>query len=273
MNPLVSVIVPCFNQEEYIAGTLDSVLAQTYPDWECIVMDDGSSDGSAAIVRSYCDKDKRIKYFHQENAGVSRARNQAVAHSSGEFILPLDGDDMIAPEYISEAVEYFRRNPSVKLVYCLADTFGTVNGPWLLKSFKYDDFVWENCIFCSALFRRSDFDKAGGYNENMKTGLEDWDFFLSLIGPDDIVYQIPKVLFHYRITPGSRTRRMEDEKDLLWQVLQNHPGIYRQRLFDFVEKWRLESSSLTYSLERPLGHALTKPLRMWRLAALRRKYR
>lgn len=273
MKPVVSVIIPCYNQEKYIAETLDSVLAQTFRDWECIVMDDGSSDGSAAVVRAYCDKDPRIKYFHQENGGVSKARNEAVARSCGEYILPLDGDDLIAPSYIEEALAHMRSNPATKLVYCLADTFGGVSCPWLLKSFSYEDFVWENCIFCTALFRRSDFDAAGGYNVNMVNGLEDWDFLLSLLGPEDVVYQIPKVLFHYRILPGSRTRRMDDEKELLWQILQNHPDIYKDRLFAMVEKWRLESASLTYSLERPLGHALTKPLRLLREALRRKKYR
>lgn len=274
MNPVVSVIIPCFNQEKCIAETLDSVLAQTFPDWECIVMDDGSSDRSGAVVQEYCAKDPRIKYFRQENAGVSRARNEAVARSCGEYLLPLDGDDLIAPTYLEEAVSTIRSEKGIKLVYCLADTFGARKGPWLLKSFKYEDFVLENCIFCTALFRRADFDAIGGFNENMKQGLEDWDFFLSLISPDDKVVQIQKVLFHYRIHEGSRTDTLRlNEAEMLWQVIHNHPAIYKEHLFRLVEKHRLDSSSLTYPFENRLGHILTKPLRLWRQFLLKRKYR
>ena len=85
---LVSVIIPCYNQGCYLSEALDSVMRQTYPNWECIIINDGSKDQTDAVAKEYCQKDSRIRYISQENSGVIAARNRAVSESSGEFILP-----------------------------------------------------------------------------------------------------------------------------------------------------------------------------------------
>ncbi len=274
MNPRISIIVPCYNQASYIGHTLDSVLAQTYPHWECIVMDDGSADNTREVVQAYCQKDARIRYYRQENAGVSRARNNAVKQAAGEFLLPLDGDDLIGPTYVEEALRYFQERPGTKLVYCLARRFGDVNEPWLLPEYRYEWLVIENMIFCSAVFRKADFEKAGGYNENMATGLEDWDFYLNLLGPQDKVYRIPKVLFFYRTRTNTRTQDATlAEKELTWQIMQNHPDLYKEYLLRFRRMHRNRAACLTYEAEKKLGHILTKPLRMYRQWKLLRMYR
>ena len=274
MNPRISIIVPCYNQASYIGHTLDSVLAQTCPDWECIVMDDGSADNTREVVQAYCQKDARIHYFRQENGGVSRARNNAVKQAAGEFLLPLDGDDLIGSTYVKEALQYFQEHPETKLVYCLARRFGDVDEPWLLPEYRYEWLVIENMIFCSAVFRKADFEKAGGYNENMATGLEDWDFYLNLLGPQDKVHRIEKVLFFYRTRLGTRTQDATlTEKELTWQIMQNHPELYKEYLLHFRRLHRNRTACLTYEAERKLGHILTKPLRMYRQWALLRKYR
>lgn len=274
MNPRISIIVPCYNQASYIGHTLDSVLAQTCPDWECIVMDDGSADNTREVVQAYCQKDARIHYFRQENEGVSRARNNAVKQAAGEFLLPLDGDDLIGSTYVKEALQYFQEHPETKLVYCLARRFGDVDEPWLLPEYRYEWLVIENMIFCSAVFRKADFEKAGGYNENMATGLEDWDFYLNLLGPQDKVHRIEKVLFFYRTRLGTRTQDATlTEKELTWQIMQNHPELYKEYLLHFRRLHRNRTACLTYEAERKLGHILTKPLRMYRQWKLLRKYR
>lgn len=97
---LVSVIMPCYNQGCYLSEALESVINQTYSDWECIIIDDGSTDSSEEIAKEYCQKDGRIRYIYQDNAGVIAARNNAIAASSGEYILPLDADDSISTVYL-----------------------------------------------------------------------------------------------------------------------------------------------------------------------------
>lgn len=122
--PLVSVIMPAYGQAEYIAESLDSVIRQTYGNWEVIVVDDGSPDNVAGIVEAYSVSDSRIKFFHTENRGVSAARNFAVRQTSGEYILPLDADDTIEPTYLEKCVARFVEYPETDVVYCMWRFFG-----------------------------------------------------------------------------------------------------------------------------------------------------
>ena len=124
--PLVSVLMPAYRQAEYIEEALDSLLKQTYTNWEVAIVDDGSPDNVAETVRKYTEKDSRIKFYHTENHGVSAARNYAASQTSGEFILPLDADDTFEPGYMEACVATFRENPDLKLVYCQWNMFGDV---------------------------------------------------------------------------------------------------------------------------------------------------
>lgn len=223
----VSIIVPCYKQAEYLPETLDSVLAQTYLSWECIIVNDGSPDNTDDIAKAYLEKDDRFKYFYQENHGLATARNNGIVNSTGEYILPLDADDLIEPTYIERAVLHFIEFPETKLVYCKASFFGEETGPWNLPYFQYNEFIWRNCIFNSAIYRRSDYYKTAGYNPNMIYGYEDWDFWLSLLSPNDIVFRIDKVLFRYRIKRKSlSTETHNHHNELCKQIYKNHPQIY-----------------------------------------------
>ena len=116
----ISIIVPCYNGEEFLGETLDCLQKQTIEDWECVIVNDGSTDNSIKILREYETKDSRYKVIDKENEGPSVARNVAIAASSGKYILPLDADDLIAPTYAEKAIEYLERHPKTKLVYCKA---------------------------------------------------------------------------------------------------------------------------------------------------------
>lgn len=271
---MVSIIIPAYNCAPYLGETLDSVLRQTYTDWECIIVDDGSTDNTFAVADSYCSKHPNIACYRQENSGPSAARNNAIAHSSGEFLLPLDGDDIISDTYLEKAIRHFREHPETKLVYCQADTFGNVSETWELPPYSFAELLFTNCIFCTALFRREDFDKTPGFDTKMKEGLEDWDFWISLLGPDDIVYQIPETLFHYRIHGVSRTTRAAENSKKLWkQVSANHIDKYRDNIADVLDVFRhkmnasdeyithleTELAQLRSSRAYKIGKAITSP--------------
>ena len=227
-HPLVSVIIPLYNQEPYIKEALCSVANQTYTNWEVIVMDDSSTDHSIQVVQEIVQADSRFYLYSQPNSGPSIARNECIARSKGKYILPLDGDDKIAPTYIEKAVEYLECHPNCKLVYCKAEKFGAGSGSWPLPEYKYENLLWENMIFCTAMFRRSDYDKTIGYNPNMVLGLEDWDFWLSLLSPEDEVHRIEEVLFYYRIKSISRTTELSPRYDeATRQIYRNHTEIYK----------------------------------------------
>ena len=268
VSPKVSVIVPCYNQAVYLPMTLDSVLSQTSPDWECVIVNDGSPDNTDEIAHDYCKKDSRFKYVKKENGGLASARNFGVQHSTGEFILPLDADDLIGSSYIEKAVKQFVDFPETKLVYCYGETFGDEKNPICRTEYNYDSFIRDNCFVCTSMFRRSDFDKIGGYNLNMKYGMEDWDFWLSLLSPDSVVYQIKEVNFYYRKRGCSMltdTRKHNDYN--LRQIVRNHPDIYAKLLEDVLFLWtengRLiaENVGLRNSLPYKIGLVILRPYR------------
>lgn len=234
-RPLVSVIVPCFNQGAFLAETLHSVLVQTYSDWECIIVDDGSEDDSSAVAAAFVNKDRRFSYIKQANQGPCIARNNGIASSKGTFILPLDSDDIIDPTYLEKAVGYFNNHPDTKVVYCCADRFGEEHGEWRLPPYSYDALIRSNCLIVSSLFRRKDFDQIGGYNPQMDSGLEDWEFWLELLRPNDKVHQIDEVLFHYRVMTGSRTTRAYlDRKSLQAKMRANQSPEYQFAIKRFM---------------------------------------
>ncbi len=265
----VSVIVPCYKQAEYLSETLDSVFTQTYQNWECVIVNDGSPDNTEEIAKKYLVKDRRFKYVSQENKGLSSARNTGIAHSEGEYILPLDADDKIGSTYLEKAIARFEEVPETKLVYCKAELFGKINCYWDLEDYDYEKFIWNNCIFCTAMFRRSDYDLTDGYNMNMVHGNEDWDFWLSLLKKNDVVYRIEEVLFYYRVKEISmRTRLTQFLQENLVQLCQNHIEIYepyKERIvlyhkqLDELSYFHSELDRVRSSHAYRLGKFLLKP--------------
>ena len=230
--PIVSIIIPCYNQAKYLSETLDSVLAQTYQDWECIIINDGSSDSTEDIAEKYCAEDSRFFYIYQDNQGVVAARNNAISQSHGKYLLPLDGDDMIHKRYIEEAVKVIERDPKLKLVCCECEYIGDKTGRIELPKYSLETLCERNCFVCTSLFRRIDFDRIGGYNDNMKLGLEDWDFWLSLLENGGKVYRIPEVLFYYRKMQTSRNNSYASSIEILKQNIRNNHLL----LFNKIDK-------------------------------------
>ncbi len=250
--PKISIIVPCYNQASYLPETLDSVLAQTYEDWECVIVNDGSPDNTEVVAKEYCDRDHRFKYLWKENGGLANARNFGIQHSTGQFILPLDSDDLIDKDYLLLAQDILDKRPEVKVVYCQADFFGDVNHLWNLKDFCWDDFLIKNCIFCTAMYRRSDYNQTNGYNPNMRYGLEDWDFWMSLLGTGGEVYKIPKVLFHYRKKNISMEKELKQDMEKVNysynRIILNHPEIYRRQYLSLYTRYKEITDSRLYTI-------------------------
>lgn len=211
MAKLVSVIVPCFNQAQFLDEALQSVLEQSYSNWECIIVNDGSPDNTEDVADKWVKKDSRFKYIYQNNSGVSMARNFGINVSNGAFVLPLDADDKIAKEYISLAVESFRENPKLTVVYCKAEKFGIENGICDLPLFSLKALSKQNIIFCSGLYRKKDWTRVGGYDCKMDTGLEDWEFWISILKTGGEVKCLPMTGFYYRIKEESRQTKIKSK--------------------------------------------------------------
>lgn len=263
-KPLVSIVIPCYNQGEFLGETLDSVLSQTYREWECIIVNDGSTDNTEAVARGYCDRDSRFKYIYQKNSGLSATRNKGIRSSSGKYVMPLDSDDKIGAEYVEKSVEILEKNPKMEIVYCNAELFGVAKGKWNLPEYSLERILGENCIFCSALFRRETYDRTGGYKENMKYGFEDWDFWLSIIEmcPDCMIHRMDEVMFYYRIRRRSMLNSMDATRlyKMREQIWKNHRKLYAENFTSPI--YSFEYRLVKQSKEYRIGSMICTPIRM-----------
>ncbi len=248
MKDIVSVIIPCYNCEKYIRETINSVLNQTYKDIEIICVNDGSTDKSSDIIREY----SNVVFIDKcENEGVVKARNLAIEKASGKYILPLDADDTIEPEYIEKAVQVMETNTDVGFVYCKANLIGDKVETWKLPEFS-EDIIFENCIFNAALFKKSDFDKVNGYKEYMKNGCKDWDLWLSFIENGLRPYRINEKLFNYRKIKKNKTRTTHAIKHLQeihYQLLKNHFSLYLENK-SFIDRVFTNSNRLIKKIKK-----------------------
>lgn len=230
MIPKVSVVVPCYNQGKYLSETLDSLLAQTLQEWECVVVDDGSTDDSSNIAKTYAQQDQRIRYIYQENAGPSTARNKGVGLTKASLIFFLDGDDLIAPDFLKLGVDYMNAHPRCTLFYAGTEYFGSIQGEFKLHYTSYRDLLVGNSIVCASIVRRDDFNRVGGFDELLR-GYEDWEFFIRLLYHNDIVYKNPLHLFFYRMSDNSNSVNREAKlhnKEKTMYVYQKHISKYEE---------------------------------------------
>ena len=268
MNIIISVIVPCYNQAQYLPEALDSVLQQSYANWECIIVNDGSTDNTEGVTEKYLKIDNRFKYISQQNKGLSAARNTGVTSSVGEYILPLDADDKIGPNYIKKAIHFFEKNTGTSLVYCQAELFGARTGKWQLKPYSYMNLLSSNMIFCSSIFKRVDFDAAGGYDERMKRGYEDWEFYLRLLKSDSTVHQLKEHHFYYRIKQKSMLADIgiADEQELNNYIYNKHQDIYKTYFaspINLIRKLEMYEAMYKNSADYKLGNKLLNPFRVF----------
>ena len=232
-SPLVSVIIPCFNHEMYLEEAVNSVLKSTFKETEIIIVDDGSTDGSfikaRELAKLYPDK---IKVFAQANAGPSVARNFAIEMAKGTYILPLDADDKIGRKYLEKGIKQLTSDRDTKLVYCEAVKFGLKTGKWNLKPFCPAALAKDNMIFVSALFKKEDWAKTGGFDERMKWGWEDWEFWINLLKDGGKVKKLAYIGFYYRIHSISRRKSVcKKAKKMTIELLnQKHAGFLKQHL-------------------------------------------
>ena len=279
-NSKISVIIPCFNHGLYINEAINSVINQSYLNWEIIVINDGSTDNETISILNSIVETEKIKVLNTANNGLASARNIGVKYSSGEFILPLDADDKIGSEYLQKAIDIISNNSNIKIVYSFAEYFGKKSGLINLPDYSFNQMLRQNLIFCTALFRRTDFDKVNGYNVNMLHGWEDWDLWLSILNNGGDVKRIPEVLFYYRQHDVSMLSSIDKsiEKRLYLEnkLIENHLNLYKSffkeplsllrrhdellKERDSFERWVNEFKS---SPEYRVGSLVLQPIRFF----------
>jgi len=198
--PKVSVIIPCYNYARYLPESVGSVMAQTFRDFEVIIVNDGSTDDTREVALRFADTfgADAVRLVDQENMGLPTARNNGIKVSRGEYFLPLDADDMIKPGFIEKAVEAMESGPALSVVYTQSEIFGAESGIYYHKGFKLRSLLMHEGPCCTALIRKSAWVEAGGYNPYMSKGFEDWEFYLNLFERGCKGMLIPEPLFMWR---------------------------------------------------------------------------
>lgn len=236
-KPLVSIIIPYYNGGAFVAETLSSAVSQTYENIEIIIVDDGSQEPRSVEIFNKIEHPK-VKKYRTINQGLAMARNTAISMASGKIILPLDCDDLISNTYVENAVIEMEGNNNLGIVYSHACFFGLVNKYWDLPDFNKIDFLLNNCIFSSGFFRRSDWLDAGGYKYDMKYGLEDYDFWLSIVGMGREVLRLPEIHFFYRKHGESMISKLTDDKIRYsyGNIVKRHQKMYLENLTEIIGK-------------------------------------
>lgn len=230
-TPTVSVVVPCYKQAHYLAEAIASVVAQTFSDWELIVVNDGSPDETSRVAREIiaCHPERRIRLVEKANGGLADARNAGIKEARGKYILPLDADDRIHPEMLAKTVQMLDTQPEIGIAYTDMARFGAVCDVFTWREYDLAQLPFRNQLNCCSLFRREAWTAAGGYNPNMKLGYEDWDFWVGCGEKGFVGKHLPEPLFLYRIKEASMyTKAVEHHRELHAQIVMNHPGLYAE---------------------------------------------
>lgn len=198
-TPLVSVIIPCYNQAEFLPDAINSLVLQTNPNWEAIIVDDGSPDNIEEVAKQLISNDSRVRFIHQENLGVSAARNHGVRDARGEYICFLDADDWYSPHCIESIVQNFTLHPNCSLYYLKNERVEEGKKEKVIWGFSgsYNTVLLYGMNITYAI-RRHYFLDIGGFDENMKEGCEDWEFGIRFLHKYPQVYNSAIVLYYYR---------------------------------------------------------------------------
>ena len=252
---MVSVVIPCYNYGRYLRECVESVLAQTYPELEIVIVDDESTDGSVAVAQELIAQyqHRPLRLIGRKHTGMAAAsRNAGIAAAQGEYILPLDADDRIAPLMIERCLALLEADPQFGFVYTDRRDFGDEERLVPARDYDIETLKQANYIPCCSLFRRRVWEDVGGYRLNVN-GAEDWDFWLAAYVKGWRGRRLREPLFEYRRHDGGLFNEvLKDPAAKRAQAMLNNHGLFTR---EEVE----EASAVLY-----LSGVLTRIRRYWR---------
>lgn len=221
MLPTVSLIVPTYNAAGYIRRALDSALSQTYPNIEVLVVDDGSTDHTAALLQQHYGQDQRVRYIHQANAGPSVARNRGVREAQGEFIHFLDADEWLLPTKIEQSYTLFQQQPEIGVAYGhgipvqpdgvteIPMDYPPLPSGWVLCEWLKGTMAGGRYgVTSSFMVRRQAVIEVGGFPEDQRVA-EDWDLWLRLAAKYPFAALAEKLVYYHRLPDGLHVNRLK----------------------------------------------------------------
>ncbi|SKB12238.1 Glycosyltransferase involved in cell wall biogenesis [Planktothrix sp. PCC 11201] len=222
--PKISVVIPVYNGEKTIQKTIESVLKQTFKDWELIIIDDGSQDSTVKIIREI--EDSRIRIFSYSNAGLASSRNRGIDHAQGEYITFLDADDLWTPDKLEAQFQALQEHPEAAVAYSWTDYIDqssqflhsgrqiTINGD------VYEHLLVNNFLEngSNPLIRKQALNQVGEFDTSLKAG-EDWDMWLRLAADYQfVVVTRPQIL--YRVSTGSMSSQIKNQERECLKVIE-----------------------------------------------------
>lgn len=246
MNTTFTVVMPAYNAAAYLAQTIESVLSQTFTNFELLIIDDGSTDNTAIIAEDYQQKDKRVKLLIQSNQGVSATRNQGITSSNSEYIAFIDADDKWFPDKLALHYQHLEKNPDLGVSYAKVE-FLTPDGKHTRKiaqgrltKLQPQHFLYENptMTVSNLVVRRQIFEEIGCFDCNMNYS-EDLDFLFRVACSHWKIEGIDHVLLGYRTTQGGLSSQL-DKMEQGWETLMAKARIIAPEL---VEKHYLKARS------------------------------
>lgn len=241
-NPLVSVIIPYYNLPEYIDEAVASVTSQTYQNLEIIIIDDGSTqpEAKAKISQYNMPADKRIILHQKSNSGLAATRNYGIAKAKGQFICCLDADDVYAQDYIEKAVAHFK-DENTGAVTSHIQTFGEISEQWEMEEYDVAKLMLYNCLHVASVFRKEVWEKNQGYDENMRIGYQDWEFWINMIDNGYKWEIIPEYLFHYRKRGTSMIdNSTQHDAEIFSYIYDKHRELYQRHAESVIKQSRQE---------------------------------
>jgi glycosyltransferase involved in cell wall biosynthesis len=237
--PVLSVVIPYYNQGKLLYEAIESVEAAEKNLYEIIVVNDGSTDEASKKIA----EDLARRGYHvinQENKGLGAARNTGIQAAKGEFILPLDSDNKIKPQYITESIAILKRDQGIGVVYGNPVFFGDVEKKRKFKPFEFNRelLLFVNYIDACAVYRKELWQQVSGYDETMPwMGLEDWDLWLRMSDRNVGFHHLDKEMFYYRVVKNSMISEISDTRlmDNYRHIVKKNSERYSSYLFSNMD--------------------------------------
>lgn len=269
----IEAVITSFNQGSMILEALESLCAQTVLPQKIIIVDDGSTDEYSIRVLKEIEKKSDlpipVMIHYQENRGVSAARNAGIKKAQAPMVLVLDGDDKLKPEFTEYVSQLLRDSPSMVAASSFMHTFGVLESVVRPAGGKISSFLSRNCCPATHILRREIFEQCGGYDESMRSGFEDWDFFLSMIetSPEAWIGIVDKPLIQYRTAPASSNIKSMDKRlEIMRFMIEKHISSYHDHLADALLGIETISNLRLYHWENEVTHAIRSHQEISRLS-------
>jgi len=265
---LVSAIIPCYNQGQYLDESVSSLLGQSHQNIEILIIDDGSTD-EFTIQKLKSIKHPKIKVIHKDNGHLSSARNFGFQHARSEFVLTLDADDRYHPSFIERTLPIIEQSKNTAVVSSWAKHFGKKQNIKILSGGGIENFLLNNSCTACALIRKSIWFEVGGYDENLR-GFMDWEFYINITKRGYNIHVIQEPLFYYRASNTSMISGSLKRKPELFQyIYKKHEDVYSRHTAEILYEKEVEIAQTREKFQKSSAYRLGSFL-LWPFITLKR---